>query len=239
LLTGCSTTPPGQSPEERKADAYLTQGIDALQKRAYTDALRALLEAKKYNPKSPVIWTDLGIAYAGKKDLAKAEESWRKALKIAPGHNDARLNLGILYLDSKHYPQAERELKEAAKDHAYARADLIAMQLARLYLQLNGPLLAEQQLKTAVDENRNNCAAWSQLAKIQESRSDYAEAAQSMKGATIGICSRNPEGHYQMATLLMKAHQMPQAKAKLLEVIQLFPTSDWAKKSEQALNLIR
>lgn len=239
IATGCASKPSGPSANERRADALLQEGVDALQRKSYTEALRSLLEANKFNPKSALIWTDLGVAYAGKTELAKAEECWRKALQIDATHNDARLNLGVLYLNNKHYPEAERLLKEAAKDIAYQNADQVAFQLARLYLIQNKPLVAEQQLKVAVRDNASNCGAWMKLSSIQQERGDYAEAAQSMKGATMGVCYKNPRAHFELATLLLKAHDVPQAKSKLLEIIQLFPTSEWAEKSEATLNMIR
>jgi Tfp pilus assembly protein PilF len=239
LFAACSSQPSAPSANERRADAYLQQGIDALQRKAYAEALRALFEANKYNPKSADIWTDLGIAYAGKNEVGKAEESWRKALLIDPRHDDARLNLGILYFQKKRYPEAERILKEASKNIAYHRADIVAFQLAQIYLAQNKPLLAEEQLKLATRDNANNCAAWSQLGNLQKERGDYNEATQSMKGATMGLCYKNPRAHYELATLYLKNHDVPQAKSKLLEIIQLFPTSEWAEKSEATLNMIR
>ncbi|MGZ3653527.1 MAG: tetratricopeptide repeat protein, partial [Bdellovibrionota bacterium] len=194
---GCSSTPTGSSPNERRADALLQAGVDSLERKSYSEALGSLLEANRFNPKSPEIWTDLGVAYAGKKDMARAEESWRKALQVDPKHTDARLNLGLLYMNSKHYPEAERILKEAAKDMTYHGLDQVAFQLAQIYFIQNKPLLAEQQLKIAVRENGSNCNAWLKLGMLQESRGDYKEASESMKGATMGVCYKNPRAHYE------------------------------------------
>jgi protein O-GlcNAc transferase len=238
-LAGCASTPPGMSPNERKADALLQEGVDAINRKSFVEALRALLQADKYNPKSALILTDLGVTYAGMNEFGKAEENWRKALAVDPKHNDARLNLGILYLSTRHYSEAERMLKEAQKDLAYASADQVAYELSVLYLAQNKPLLAEEQLKIAVRDRPANCAAWLQLGMMQKERGDYAEAARSMKGATTGVCYKNPQAHYELATLLLKAQELPQAKAKLLEIIQLFPTTVWAEKSEATLNMIR
>jgi Tfp pilus assembly protein PilF len=215
------------------------EGVNALQRKAYTEALRSLLQANKYDPKSAPVWTNLGVAYAGKAELAKAEESWRKALQVDPKFNDARLNLGMLYMSNRHFPEAERILKEASKDLAYGHADQVAMQLVNLYTLQNKPLLAEEQLKVAVRGNAGNCEAWTRLGLMQKERGDYAEAVQSMKGATTGTCYKNPQAHYELATIYLKTHDVPQAKEKLLEVIQLFPKSEWAVRSESTLNMIR
>ncbi len=239
LATACSSQPSAPTANERRGDVLLQAGIDALERREYTSALRSLLDAVKYNPKSPMIWTDLGIAYAGKNEPGKAEECWRKAIQLDPAHNDARLNLGILYIGKKKYPEGEKMLKEAAKDISYQKLDQVAYQLAQLYLSQNKTLLAEQQLQIAVRENTTNCPAWLRLGMLQKERGDYAEAAQSLKGAVMGTCFKNPAAHYEIATLYLKAQHLHQAKTKLLEIIQLFPTSEWASRSEATLNMIR
>lgn len=238
-LTACASQPRGPSDNERRADALLMAGVDALERQEYTEALRSLQEALKYNPKSPLILTDLGVAYAGKNEPAKAEELWKKALQVTPSHQDARLNLGILYLNRKNYREAEKILKEASKEIAYQKLDQVFFQLAMLYFAVGKPLLAEQQLKIAVRENRGNCGAWMKLGLLQKERGDYVEAAQSLKGAVMGTCYKNPEAHYEIATLYLKAQDTQNAKTKLLEIIQLFPSSEWASRSEATLNMIR
>ena len=238
-LAGCSSSPPEPTVNEKKADALLIEGVDALSRKAFTEAMHSLLEANRYNPKSPVIWTNLGVAYVRMGEIGRGEDCWRKALQIDPRFNDARLNLGMLYIQRKHYPEAERVLKEAAKDLAYMKADMVASQLANIYLLQNRPLLAEEQLKIATRDNPGNCEAWLRLGLMQKERGDYTEAAESMRGATKGICYKNPQAHYELATILLKNHDLPQAKLKFLEIIQLFPTTEWAGKSESTLNMIR
>lgn len=186
-----------------------------------------------------MIWTDLGIAYAGKQENARAEEAWKKALSLDPNYNDARLNLGIYYIGLKRYPEAEKILREAAKDIAYVKRHQVAYQLAVMYLQLGKPLLAEQQLKIAVKENATYCPAWLKLGLLQKERGDYSEAAESLKGSVMGTCYKNPQAHYEIATLYLKARETQLAKTKLLEIIQLFPTSEWASKAEATLSMIR
>src|SRR5690242_7782223 len=130
LAAGCSSQSSSLSANERRADVLLQAGVDALENSDYTSALRSLNQALKYNPKSPAIYNNLGIAYAGKGETGRAEEAWRKALQLAPDQNDARLNLGILYLNKKHYPEAERTLKEVSKDLSYSKLHVVAYNLA-------------------------------------------------------------------------------------------------------------
>ncbi len=237
-VVGCSGAP-APNLNERRSEVLAEAGVDALEHKDYTAALRTLTEAAKYSPKSPAIWTNIGIAYMGKGEVERAEETWKKVLLLDHNHNDARLNLGILYMEKRRYPESERMLKEAAKELSYTKLHQVAYQLALLYLSQKKPLLAEQQLKIAVRENSTYCPAWLRLGLLQKERGDYSEAAQSLKGSVMGTCYKNPQAHYEIATLYLKAQEFKLAKTKLLEIIQLFPTSEWASKSEATLNMIR
>ncbi len=214
-------------------------GVEALERKEYSAALRSFLDASKAQPNSPEIWSNIGVAYVGKDEPMLAEDSFKKALEVDKDYNDARLNLGVLLSRQKRYPEAERYLREASKYLAYDKLDQVAYFLAVIYQDLNRPLLAEQQLKIALRENSGYCAAWHRLGMIQKERGDYADAARSLAGSVRGICYKNPQAHYEIAALYLKAKDTDLAKKKLLEVIQLFPSSEWAKKSEATLNMIR
>lgn len=235
---GCSSSKPNPGQASR-AQVLMIAGIEALEKKEYAAALRVLQDAAKLEPNNPDIYSNMGVALVGKEEPARAEESFKKAIQLDKNFNDARLNLGILYLRQKRYPESERILREAAKDLAYGKGDQVAYQLAVLYLELNRPLLAEQQLKIAVRENATFCPAWYRLGVIQKERGDYIEAAKSLAGSVKGVCFKNPAAHYEIASLYLKANETQMARKKLLEIIQLFPSSDWAKKSEVTLNMIR
>lgn len=237
LAAGCSSS--SRDLNEPKADVHMQAGADALERQDYTQALRHLSEAAKLRPKSPEIWSNIGVAYVGKNELTRAEEAWKKTLQISPGYNDARLNLGILYSRQKRYAESEKVFLEAAKDLTYAKLYQVSFQLALVYLQLERPLLAEQRLRASIRENGAFCPAWFQLGMLQRDRGEYSESAESLQGSVKGICYKNPQAHYEIAQLYLKVKDMPQAKSKLLEVIQLFPSSEWAQRAEATLNMIR
>lgn len=237
LAAGCTSS--SRDLSETKADVHMQAGTEALASREYTQALRQFLEAAKFSPKSPEIWSNVGVAYVGKNELTRAEDAWKKTLQLAPKHNDARLNLGILYTRQARYPEAEKVLLEASKDLTYPRLYQVAYRLALVYLQLKRPLLAEQQLKVAVRENGAFCPAWYELGMIQRERGDYQQSVESLQGSVKGTCYKNPKAHYEIAQMFLKIKDVAQAKSKFLEVIQLFPSSEWAQRSEATLNMIR
>lgn len=237
ILTSCATSE--TKLKEKQSDIYASAGVEALQKGEYTEALGALKEAVKLTPKSATVWNNLGLAYLGKGESARAETAWKKAIDLDEQFTSARMNLGALYLQQKKYPSAEKYLKEAAKDLTFDQAEQVKYNLGLLYLGQGKRVLAQQQFKLALSENENYCPAWFSLGQIQKENGQIGQAAESLKKSVAGPCFHNPRAHFELGNLYLKAKEPALAKSKLIEVIQFFPQSDWAKKAELTLNQIR
>ena len=238
LLAGCSSG--GKvSPDQKRADIFEEAGHSALREGNYSDAMRSFHSAAKLNPSSPSLQVSLGIAYAGRGETKLAEEAFLKALKIDPKTTYARFNLGLLYLKHNRLLEAEKQLKIAAEDLVFLEIEKVHYNLAAVYTKMRKPMMVEQQLRLALKANPDYCPANYHLGKILRERDDFQGAAQHLAKSVNGICYNNPQIHYEIGTLLLKNKETDRAKAKLLDVIQLFPASDWAKKAEVTLNMIR
>lgn len=237
-LPACAGSKPNV--QEKTGDVYHQAGVEALMARRYSEALGNLLEASKNLPKDPAVWTNLGLAYANKGEMTKAEECWKRALTLNAKWTDARLNLGALQIRQKRWKEAEAMLKEAAKDLAYINQHQVFFNLALIYQEWKRPIVAEQQLKLAVEHSPDFCEAWYRLGNMQKERGALAEATQSLSKSVGGTCFRlYPEAHFEIASLYLKRKDNARGKAKLIEVIQLFPDTDLARKAEFTLNMIR
>lgn len=223
----------------KRGDIYFNSGTSALMNGDFTGALASLQEAVKYDPKSPAAWTNLGLAYGGKDEFARAEEAWKKALVIDPNWSDARANLGALYIRQKRWKEAESQLRTVEKDLIYPRMAQVHYNLALVYIEGKRPLLAEQQLRASLKADPTFCNAWFLTARLQKEKGDFEQATESFRKSVAGICFNNPEAHYEISSLYLKSRDVARAKSKLLEIIQLFPQSEWAKKAELTLNMIR
>lgn len=228
------------SVEEKKGDVYHSAGLEALRAGRYAEALGAMQEAARYLPKDPAVFNNLGLAYANKGEFNRAEESFRRALQLDARFNDARLNLGALQIRQLRWREAEAVLREATKDLAYVNQHQVYFNLSLIYSEWKRPVLAEQNLKLAVQAAPTFCEAWYRLGRIQKERGSAAEARDSYSHAVSGTCFREyPDAHFEIANLYLQQHDDRRGKAKLIEVIQLFPETEWARKSELTLNNIR
>ena len=66
-------------------------------KRNPTQAAESLVKALKLNPRSPQILNDLADVYVVQGKTKEAEEVLKKAIEIAPGREEAYLDLARLY----------------------------------------------------------------------------------------------------------------------------------------------
>lgn len=242
LNLSCSTTrnsKPTESKDTKIGDIYLDAGTEALVDGKFTEALGSLLTAVKYLPRSTSAWNNLGLAYAAKQEYGKAKECWLKTLDLDEDFSDARNNLGALYLSQRNYDAAEKEFKLVLKDLIYLKSFQANYNLALIYLAEGKYILAEENLKIAVNSNNSYCPAWERLGYIQKDQGKTVAAQDSFHNAVSGPCYNNPGLHFEIASLLVKSGDMSRAKAKFLEIIQLFPQTEWAKKSEANLNLMR
>lgn len=235
---GCASQT-AQNLKDKKGDIYFSAGTEALMAGNYAEALGSLQEAVRYMPNSAPAWNNLGLAFAGKGEDGRAEESLMRALKADPKFTDARANLGALQIKLKRRKEAEKNLKEVLKDLVYPRVAQTHYNLSVIYGEWRRPLLAEQQLKLALKADDRYCSAWYQLGMIQKERGEYEKAGVSLEKSVEGQCFKNPRAHYEISALYLKTKETARAKSKLLDIIQLFPESDWARKAEITLNMIR
>jgi Tfp pilus assembly protein PilF len=80
-------------------EAHANYGAMLADSEDYQGAAAALEIAARYAPQSARVWMNLGNAYRGLKEFAKAEDAYGRALLIDPSLADARYNLAVLFLD--------------------------------------------------------------------------------------------------------------------------------------------
>jgi type IV pilus assembly protein PilF len=224
--------------QERFSQIYFDSGNGALFAQKYSEALAAFLEAVKYNPKSVDAWNNLGLAYYGMREVQKAKDSWLRVLTINPKYSEAKTNLGALYLEQNKLVEAEQYFKEVLRDLVYTKLHLAHFNLAKIYFKQGKNLSAEEQLNLAVKSNRYFCGAWSQLGELAYRRGEFAIAAEHYKNATNGTCYNYPEAHYRIGETLLRTGEKLSAKAKFVEIIKNFSSTEWAVKAEAKLSLL-
>jgi Tfp pilus assembly protein PilF len=105
-------------------EAHANYGTLLADAEDYATAAVELELAVKYAPGNARAWMNLGNAYRGLKEFAKAEDAYGRALALDPALADARYNLAILYLDGEKpgLPALQRLEQGVAHLEAYEKA---------------------------------------------------------------------------------------------------------------------
>jgi putative PEP-CTERM system TPR-repeat lipoprotein len=113
-----------------RADALLI--LSQLKNQQYDAALASIAALEKKLPASPVPWNYRGAAYLGKKDLAKARESFERVLKLDPTFFPAAATLARLDLQDNRPAKAKARFETILKaDPKHLQAMLALADLAR------------------------------------------------------------------------------------------------------------
>jgi len=118
---------------ESYPQAYNNLGNVYLEMARYDDAISQFekcLGSIFYQPNFPMVYTNMGIAYMKKGDVARAQENLMNAVKLDPNFCPAYLNLGELYGKSG---KAQDAILAYQKVLDFCPATLIAAR-ARLYM---------------------------------------------------------------------------------------------------------
>jgi tetratricopeptide (TPR) repeat protein len=114
-----------QEDRARDGEAAYREGLAALERRDYAEAVTALTEATRRAPKSAVAHAHLGDAYAGRGDWEEAVKHYTRALGLNPRLAPARCNRANALCELGRYAEAVHDCTEALRfnpDQALAHA---------------------------------------------------------------------------------------------------------------------
>ena len=85
---------------------YFAKGLELYKEGRFQDAVEAFEKALGPSAVNPIIYANIGSAYASAGEIKKAETNFLKALEEKPGNPDTLLNLAHLYETAKNYKTA-------------------------------------------------------------------------------------------------------------------------------------
>ena len=148
-------------------DAF-NAGMTGLQAKDWSAAIEGFTKAAELDPKQHVVWANMAESYVGlaktktgaerEQALAKAGESYTKALEIKPDDAGMHNNYALALANGKKIPEAEAELKKAA--------ELDPASAGKYYYNLGAVLVNTGQTDAALDAFK----------KATELQPDYAPA---------------------------------------------------------------
>ncbi len=124
-----------KSPEDR-FNFFIGENQRYIQENRLKEALEALFEALRLQPKSAIVYNDIGGIFLKQNNKTKAMSYFKRALELDPGYVLSHLNLASTYLESGQPTAAEEYLQKALKldpqnKHAYYLLGLAQMRLQK------------------------------------------------------------------------------------------------------------
>ncbi len=161
-------------PHRKDLPILLRAADDALGRKDFSAAVRALKLAIEIEPRSTEAWFNLAYAYSGLHQNDQAVQAYQRTLELQGDLFEAQLNLGILLIEMK---QAQASLDHLAKavdlkpEHARAHHHY-----ARALSLVGQPAAAETQFKEALRLDSGLATAHSDLGQLYLSEKRYTEA---------------------------------------------------------------
>lgn len=237
-LSCASSGPKHKSEKQKKADLYFSYGTSNLNHKKYTEALSNLMKAATYTPDDSRIQNNLGMAFYFKKDKASAIKHIRRAIELNKENYDAHVNLASIYYNDKNYRAAEKYYLIVRKALTYKAQHRVLYNLALIEFKRGNSIKTLQYIDEALTENSEYCPASYLKGRVFETRREFKKAYEAYKKSYHGSCYNSPAPHYKAGIMLAKSGEYLQARLKLNEVIERFPTSQFVAKSRNYLEMI-
>ncbi len=237
FLTGCTTVSAG---DRKKANLYLELGTSYLIHGDYPLALKALLRSEHLDPTNASTENNLGLTYYVMQHFDQAQIHFKKALQIRPDFTEAENNLGRLYIDVGLYKKAIYELKIATADLTYTSAAKAWSNLGQAYFLSGEFSEAEGAFRKSLQTRHDDCSTLDFYGRTLFELHDYRPAAESLDQA-IGVCGRSKfdEPHFYSGMSFYKLGDIDKARARLNELVSLFPQSQYAPQAKKMLEILK
>lgn len=235
LLAGVFLSCATGDKDAEKAELHLRIGTAHLNQGNYPLALRELLEAHRLNPDNAVVCNNLALAYFVRGKYADAERHLNQAIKIDPKYTDAYNNLGRVHIELGRYDLAINELNRVVSDLTYPQPEKGLSNLGLAHMKAKNYQEAQRRFKEALKINNNFCPAHNHYTQALYLLKEYKRAAAATESA-LQLCPNLDEAHYYGALSYLKMGQRDRAHARMKEIIELYPASEFAKLARSHLN---
>ncbi|WP_148290801.1 XrtA/PEP-CTERM system TPR-repeat protein PrsT [Sulfuricella denitrificans] len=177
----------GLEGESGRADILIV--LSQIKSRQYDAALTSIAVLEKKMPQSPLPWNYRGVAYLGKKDIAKARDSFEHALKLDPKFFTAAANLAQLDLKDGQATNARKRFEDILK--ADPKHLLAMLAIADLSLLQKDEKAYTNWLEKATNANPQAIQPHLLQARFQLAKGDNAKAVLAAREA-VNVQPKNP-----------------------------------------------
>jgi type IV pilus assembly protein PilF len=168
VLAACAGggTPRGTGGNDSPAQINARLGLNYMQQGNYEVAMEKLQRALEQDPNLAEGHHYLAELYRTLRNEDKAEQHYRRALRLAPNDGSLQNNYAIFLCDSGRYGEAEERFVRAARTAGYQRSDEAYQNAANCMMRIPDPERAKVHLRQALDVNPLLPSALFQMATL-------------------------------------------------------------------------
>ena len=171
-------------------------------------ALTELAEAQRLDPTYPRIYNIYGLVYTMMGENGKAEDSFRKALALAPNDSDIRHNWGAFLCATGHPREAIPEFEAVIRNPLYKTPEIALINAGKCSVVIGELTQADTYFRQALTVSPNNPIAASNLALLSYRQKHLDEARAWMRPVMqqqapppealyLGMCIERRQGDRQ------------------------------------------
>ncbi len=237
IYSACSYTPW----HEEQSEVFLNKGMAYLQSGLYTNALKELLEAEKYNFGNPKIHYYLAMSYHGKSMNDKAIEELKLAISLDKNYSEAYNYLGALYSERGLWDKAIEEFEKALRNPLYDTPEMALYNMAWAYY-------CKKDYKRALDKYQETLRVdpfkrlLPQVEKnvgiIYFDQNDFVTAINHFK-KSVEIKPDFVDAQFFLGESYLKINDKTNARKAFEKVVDLAPQSSFGQKASVYLQALK
>ena len=165
-----------QTAADRLSNTRMELAIAYLGRNQPTDALDQVKQALQAKPNNPAAYGLRGLIYAALGDTEKADESFQRALQLAPHDGDVMHNYGWYMCQQRRWADANAEFNQAIAEPTYRQVPRTMLVQGICQLRADKPQEAEKTLARAYELDPASPTIAVNLAEVLYRNGQYERA---------------------------------------------------------------
>lgn len=176
------------------------------------------------------------IAVQDSKKLDEGLQHLERAVKLYPNYLEAQLLLGTVYMEERHWEQAEAALRAALRINPKTAPAYFA--LGEVYRRQKKHAEAEKELLEGLKLDDKSVQGHFTLGRVYFEQGDIAKAGPHV-GKALQLDPKLAEGHLLAGNILLKARQPDNALAEFQAYLVLAPDGEFAPQARTIVDKLK
>lgn len=244
IISGCAQTQSLSQSEsvqieaKQEAELHFRLGNGFYLKKDFARALTEYSKSVELDPQFSPARNNLALTYYSLKKPVEAKNQLIKALELNPKYMEAHNNLARVYLELEQLNQAETELSYVLSDLTFTDQDKALSYMGLLKFKQNKFKEALTHFQKSLRLNKESCFSYVYFARTLSALKDAQASAAFDKSIQVCGEGQNEEALFYSALHFQSVGDSLRARARLEDLIQLYPYGEYNGRSKTLLKKI-